>query len=158
MTLLNKLKDLLGLDDTRTSTEDRDVGVTVEREGPSAGDDGGTGAGAGAGAGDDVGDGTGDGDVVAAGEAGTEANGGAVHDDAGAQATSEAQASDEGPPDKAVDVIKGIGPTYADRLENAGIETVADLAAADAESVADSADVPRGRLDEWIERAKSRTR
>jgi len=66
---------------------------------------------------------------------------------------------DEDPvPSEAVDVIKGIGPTYAGRLADAGVETVADLAAADAAEVAERTDVPEGRLEDWIEKARARSR
>ncbi|WP_299236233.1 class III poly(R)-hydroxyalkanoic acid synthase subunit PhaC [Natronomonas sp.] len=53
----------------------------------------------------------------------------------------------------AVDVrsaIDGIGPTYAERLADAGIETVADLADAGIETVADAAEVTERRAGEWI--------
>ena len=50
-----------------------------------------------------------------------------------------------------VDVVNGIGPTYADRLREAGIETVADLREAEAERVADVAEVSESRAGEWIE-------
>ena len=55
-----------------------------------------------------------------------------------------------------VDVIKGIGPAYADRLEGAGVETVADLAAADAESLGEETDISPKRLQGWIDRAAVR--
>jgi polyhydroxyalkanoate synthase len=47
--------------------------------------------------------------------------------------------------------VNGIGPTYADRLREAGIETVADLREAEAERVADVAEVSKSRAGEWIE-------
>jgi predicted flap endonuclease-1-like 5' DNA nuclease len=52
------------------------------------------------------------------------------------------------------DVLKGIGPAYAERLADAGIDTVAALAAADADAVADDIDVSAKRVSRWIERAK----
>lgn len=55
----------------------------------------------------------------------------------------------------AVDGIKGIGPTYAERLEAAGIETVADLAASDVATVAEAAQASEGRVTDWIERARA---
>jgi predicted flap endonuclease-1-like 5' DNA nuclease len=58
--------------------------------------------------------------------------------------------------EESVDVIKGIGPTYADRLGEAGVETVADLAAADLETLAEESGVSEGRLENWIEKAKHR--
>lgn len=61
------------------------------------------------------------------------------------------------PESPAVHEVKGIGPTYSDRLGTAGVETVADLAAADPEAVADAAKVSVSRAENWIERARSRT-
>jgi len=52
-----------------------------------------------------------------------------------------------------VEEIKGIGPAYAERLAEIGIESVADLAAADAEAVAEGASVGEKRATTWIERA-----
>jgi len=68
----------------------------------------------------------------------------------------EATSTTEDGTDESVDGIKGIGPTYADRLAGADVETVADLAASDAEDLAERADVPKGRLENWIERARHR--
>lgn len=55
-----------------------------------------------------------------------------------------------------VDEIRGIGPAYADRLSDAGVETVADLAAADAATLADEIGVSETRVGRWIDRAKNR--
>jgi predicted flap endonuclease-1-like 5' DNA nuclease len=51
--------------------------------------------------------------------------------------------------------IKGIGPTYADRLQDIGIADTADLAAADAESLADETDISETRVQNWIDRARA---
>jgi polyhydroxyalkanoate synthase len=53
-----------------------------------------------------------------------------------------------------VEEIKGIGPTYAERLEAAGIGTVADLAASDATTVAEAAETGENRAGDWVERAQ----
>ncbi len=53
--------------------------------------------------------------------------------------------------------IEGIGPTYAERLRGAGIDSVAALARADAASLADAADIPEGRLTPLIEQARQLT-
>ena len=54
---------------------------------------------------------------------------------------------------ESVETIKGIGPAYAGRLEGIGIETVGELAAADAAEVADGIDVSESRVSDWIGRA-----
>lgn len=59
-------------------------------------------------------------------------------------------------PSEAVDVIKGIGPTYAGRLSDAGVETVADLATSDVESLAEETGVSEKRIRNWSQRAKHR--
>jgi predicted flap endonuclease-1-like 5' DNA nuclease len=70
-----------------------------------------------------------------------------------ADVAEEADAAVESDP---VDTINGIGPTYAERLGNAGIETVADLAGADAASVAEAAQAGESRAEAWIDRASER--
>ena len=75
---------------------------------------------------------------------------GAGTEDAGA----ESAAGRDGGGDEPVETIKGIGPAYADRLETVGIETVGELAAADAAEVADGIDVSDSRVGDWIERAR----
>ena len=52
-----------------------------------------------------------------------------------------------------VEVVSGIGATYADRLREAGIETIADLASADASTVADAAEISESRAADWVEQA-----
>jgi len=61
---------------------------------------------------------------------------------------------DDGEP---VDAIKGIGAAYAERLAEAGIHSVSDLAAADAESLAEQIALGEGRIQGWIDRATART-
>jgi predicted flap endonuclease-1-like 5' DNA nuclease len=53
--------------------------------------------------------------------------------------------------------INGIGAAYADRLAEAGITSVADLAAADAEALAAETDLAAGRIEGWIEQAQARS-
>jgi len=50
-----------------------------------------------------------------------------------------------------VEVVDGIGPTYAERLRDAGIETVTDLAGSDAATVAEAAGVGEARAQEWLD-------
>ncbi|MFW6018696.1 MAG: helix-hairpin-helix domain-containing protein, partial [Halapricum sp.] len=69
---------------------------------------------------------------------------------------SETEADESLGTDEPTDVIKGIGSTYADRLADAGVETVADLAARDAEALAVETGISEKRLGTWIERARHR--
>ena len=55
-----------------------------------------------------------------------------------------------------LDDIKGIGPAYAQRLRDAGIDSVDDLANADAADLADEIEVSEKRVSAWIDRAKAR--
>ncbi len=55
--------------------------------------------------------------------------------------------------DTDLQTIRGIGPTYAERLRQHGIETVDELAEADPDTVAEAASVGRQRVEEWIEQA-----
>jgi len=86
---------------------------------------------------------------------------GTAEDDAttapAASTTDEGSAATEAGGDSdPVDVIDGIGPAYSDRLAAAGIETVADLAAADPDAVAEDTDVSPSRVEGWIDRANDR--
>lgn len=56
----------------------------------------------------------------------------------------------EGP----VTEISGIGPSYSERLADANIETVGDLAAADSESLHDETGLSEKRLGGWIDAAQ----
>lgn len=47
--------------------------------------------------------------------------------------------------------IDGIGLTYASRLQDAGIKTIADLEAADVEAVAEAAQVSTTRIERWLD-------
>jgi polyhydroxyalkanoate synthase len=49
--------------------------------------------------------------------------------------------------------VNGIGPTYAGRLREAGLDGLAALAEADAETVAEVAEVPVSRAEDWIDQA-----
>ena len=46
--------------------------------------------------------------------------------------------------------VKGIGPAYAQRLQQAGITTLAALAAAPPDRVAEAAQVSIERAEEWV--------
>jgi predicted flap endonuclease-1-like 5' DNA nuclease len=55
-----------------------------------------------------------------------------------------------------VEEIKGIGPAYAERLADAGVHTVSELAAADATDLSPEIGVGESRVADWIERANDR--
>jgi hypothetical protein len=50
--------------------------------------------------------------------------------------------------------VEGIGSTYADRLRDSGIESVFDLAEADADEVSEAADTSESRAEDWIGQAQ----
>ncbi|WP_238477375.1 helix-hairpin-helix domain-containing protein [Natranaeroarchaeum sulfidigenes] len=52
--------------------------------------------------------------------------------------------------------IKGIGPAYAERLADVGVESIADLAAADPSAIAAESDLAESRVENWVEQAKVR--
>lgn len=58
--------------------------------------------------------------------------------------------------DGTLESVSGIGPAYAERIREAGIETVAELAAADTEGLAERVDVSSARVGDWIEAANDR--
>ena len=51
-----------------------------------------------------------------------------------------------------IEEITGIGPTYAGRFREAGIETSADLAEYDASELADVADTTEARVQQWLDK------
>ena len=58
--------------------------------------------------------------------------------------------------DEPVENVNGIGPAYAKRLSDAGIETVTQLLDADPEAVADETDLSAKRISGWQENAEER--
>ncbi|MEF8808122.1 helix-hairpin-helix domain-containing protein [Natronomonas sp.] len=88
-------------------------------------------------------------------EAGTD-----VSDHSGTDTSAAEPAEAAGPvPDEAeggsepVENVSGIGPAYAKRLEDAGIETVQDLIDVDAEELAADTDLSEKRIQRWQDRA-----
>lgn len=60
---------------------------------------------------------------------------------------------DDEPLKEDLTIIKGVGPVYAARLEDAGINSLADLSKADPDQIATAMDVPATRVSEWIDEA-----
>lgn len=157
MPLLQKLKSLFGLDESSSSSgRQGDVGVTVEHEPSDAEASTGT---------EDAVKGTDTStkheDKSAATDQETDTE--PAERDSATEASAESaepsdatDTADAGDSSEPVDKVKGIGPAYADRLADVGIETVADLAAADAETIASQTDLSEKRVSRWIERAKLR--
>ncbi|NHN47612.1 hypothetical protein G9464_08385 [Halostella sp. JP-L12] len=81
-----------------------------------------------------------------------------AEEDETAEAAGEETAAEpsDGADGEDVTEIKGIGPAYGERLANVGIDSVAQLADADAEEIAAQTDLSEKRVSEWIERAKVR--
>ncbi|CCQ38036.1 poly(3-hydroxyalkanoate) synthase PhaC [Natronomonas moolapensis 8.8.11] len=78
----------------------------------------------------------------------TEANGTATGE-ADAEAPDDAETEDDTSAES-VETLAGIGPTYAERLGDAGLGTVDALGAADAETIAEAANVSVTRAEEWL--------
>jgi predicted flap endonuclease-1-like 5' DNA nuclease len=69
-----------------------------------------------------------------------------------------AEAADESTEDdEALEIIEGLGETYANRLRSAGIESIGQLAQTGSETVADTAEVSESRANEWITSAQSQS-
>ena len=176
MGILQKLKSALGMGTSGRSRQDAEPDVTVERkpsaeseravktEDPTGGEDDPESVPADDGppAEPDDEDGPG-GDAT--GEASADdgpdedATAEASADDEPAQDDSDDEPAEEGATDPdddspPVEAITGIGATYADRLEAAGIETVADLADSDVPTVVEAAQATESRVEDWLEQAR----
>jgi len=82
--------------------------------------------------------------------------------DEGGEPDEQAAEDDAAAPDESLgegeplDDIKGIGSAYAERLNDAGVADIAELARADAEQLAAETGVSEKRIATWIDRAKAR--
>lgn len=146
MPLLGKIKSMLGLGES--GEEDRDVTVTVEHDPQNEAAVKGAEAGSTASAGEEGGveaeeDVTEDSDLESA----------AIEEPGSGTGEEASEPEDAGDP---VDTLSGIGSAYAERLGEAGIETVDDLANADAAEVAEGTDLSEGRVQGWIDQARDR--
>ena len=157
MSILQKIKQVFGLSTAGAETESPGEGgtdVTIEREPDHD-------AGSEAGLGGETGSETAaeETTVDAGAGSGVEAE---TETELEPEAEDKVEASDAesepeaGPGADPVDVINGIGPTYSDRLADVDIGTVADLAEADPETVADAAKTGESKAMSWIDRAKDR--
>ncbi|MFC6862424.1 helix-hairpin-helix domain-containing protein [Halomicroarcula sp. GCM10025817] len=169
MGLLQTIKSLLGLDGTRSAASggangEQDVDVTVEREPSTESEDAVKGTETASTPPEtDVSDVDEEPAASTTADAVTPDEGDSVTEpDAEEEPAGESDAGDEpaaGPDidfegaDDPVTEIKGIGPAYADRLAGLDIETVGDLAVADAAEVAARTDLAETRVAGWIERA-----
>jgi polyhydroxyalkanoate synthase len=83
-------------------------------------------------------------------------------EDVSAEATEEAESEQADADDTGseavdpanVETVDGIGPTYADRLQDAGVETTADLADHDAADLADIAETTESRAEDWLDQVE----
>jgi len=69
-------------------------------------------------------------------------------DEPAATSTEETASDDESAPD--VETVDGIGPTFAERLRAAGVETTTDLAEYDAAELAEIAETTESRASDWL--------
>jgi len=151
MPILRTLKSLLGRDDRADAGQD--VTVTVEHDPDNeaavkgvdvdeSGDDG-----------ESAADEESTVDDASADEDGSDAAEATADQAEAFEEAYESEDEDLGAAGESVDVLNGIGPAYADRLADAGVETVADLADADAGDLAAETDIAEGRLQGWIGQA-----
>ena len=138
-----------------TDEDDRDVGAVIDEAEPSADADESVAAGTdGTASTESLTDAEGGADGAAEpGEAAGPPAGSTAGDDPTTNEETEHGDDDRSTSGEPVETITGIGPAYADRLDGAGIESVADLAVADAETVGEAIDVSPKRVADWIARA-----
>ncbi|MFW5964666.1 MAG: class III poly(R)-hydroxyalkanoic acid synthase subunit PhaC, partial [Natronomonas sp.] len=85
-----------------------------------------------------------------------EAEASAIEETVAEEADEDVEADDVDPAgteESDLEELEGIGPTYAERLREGGIRTIAELAEADAETVAEAAEVGTARAEDWIQQA-----
>ena len=167
MGLISTIKSLLGMDDSHDRrSQSSGTDVTVERETDATteravkeSDEGATGAST-----DGESNGVPDTAAESSDDTSTDEIAGATDvfdtdtdatEETGDDATSDGgEGSSDGDP---VDDIKGIGPAYAERLADAGVSTVPELADADAAELDDATGIGENRIQGWIDRANARS-
>ena len=176
MALLSKLKSLLGIgggadDDRRTETtvtveHAPDEAVDTSTDEPTDTEPASTGSESGSVVADEAEAGDAAHDESAA-VANAETTADAPSDAPETVAADDAEsASDNGEPDavaasdntdsdddEPLDSIKGIGPAYSERLHDAGITSIAELAEGDAEAIGEAINVSPKTVSNWIDRA-----
>jgi hypothetical protein len=166
MGLISTIKSMLGIGGSRDRSRDGSGGtdVTVEREpdasseravkeSDSAATDTDTAEDAG-GRTDDTSDGS---ELTFENDPGETLDDGPADDDTASVDAGGDDAPDHEPGDgEPVEEIKGIGPAYAERLGDAGVHTVSDLAGADAGDLDEATGIGENRLQNWIDRAQAR--
>ena len=97
--------------------------------------------------------------ALSTGDLASEVQAGADTSDTAGADTVSAGDTEDGAHSSLID-INGIGPTYASRLQDAGIYSLDDLAGANAEELAGRMDVIGGRteIENWITQAQGMTR
>lgn len=171
MGIISKIKSVLGVSDDgeerprdRRSTATGDAEPETSSERAVKGVDATTGERAETGGDTSSGGGMETGDREPTSQAGSQADeaaepvagdrtGGGIQDEAPRDTASEPPEAGGEP----VDSIKGVGSAYAQRLADAGVHSVSDLARADPEELAAATDLGAGRVGKWIERARTRT-
>jgi predicted flap endonuclease-1-like 5' DNA nuclease len=152
--LLQKIKNVFGLQTGSTESPDNsEADVTIEREPGS--DDETAGSPVDGGSGDGAADSTTD-DSATQPSTDEEATVDSPVDDDASDSPTVDDGSGSAASDEPVEAIKGIGPTYSDRLAGIGIETVSQLAEADPETVAEAAQTGETKAGNWIDRARTR--
>ena len=142
------IRSVLGFESSESSSE---TDVTVEREPDDA-------AAAGTEASASTGSMTEEPPEEGAAEPAEAAGAASTSDDADADPDAEtpddAASDDDSGAAVPVEEVSGIGPAYAERLGEAGVESVANLLDADPEELADSTDISEKRIGRWQDRAE----
>ena len=74
--------------------------------------------------------------------------------DASADEAVEAEEAEDVEESADVETVDGIGPTYAERLREAGIETTEDLYESDVDHVVEVSQASRSRVEDWFEQVQ----
>ena len=137
------VKGLFGISDSETTDAETETNITVERE---------TGDGAGADDNGSVESEPAETKRVEESEEAVVENG--ETDDTQTEPETDDESVDEVA--ESVEAVTGIGPTYGERLADAGIGTVAELAETEPDEVAEVAEVSESRATDFVRKARER--